>query len=361
MSLTWPWALVALAALPLLFGIRWWMRRRRRRDTIRVSNLAVVRAALPGPASWRRRIPLWLFAGGLVVLGVAATAPTASVPVPANSTTILLAIDVSASMCATDVTPNRLTAAKKAAQAFIAAQPDGTRIGIVAFAGIAALVVEPTTDKRALQKAIDELRTSRGTAIGQAVLAAIDALAETNPRVPPTGVDISDAPPPAGGDYEPDTIVVLTDGRNTQGVDPVTAAAEAAARRLRVFTIGFGTTATTPLVCTADQISGDAAMRGDRQGPGGFGGGGGGGGRFLQIDEEALNQVADLTGGRYFRAEDAQALTDVLLDLPASISVQWQDEEITVWFVIAGALLVLFAVALSLWWSQAPARRTRRP
>ncbi len=147
------------------------------------------------------------------------------------------------------------------------------------------------------------------------------------------------------GEYQPDTIVVLTDGRNTQGVGPVTAAEEAAARRLRVFTIGFGTTNPAPLVCTRDQVSGDAARRGDRGG-GGFSGGGGGGGRNLQIDEAALTQVADMTGGEYFRAEDSEALVGVLLDLPDSIVLQRQDVEITVWFALAGAMLVLVAIGL---------------
>src|ERR671916_3469985 len=102
MSMTWPWALVALLAFPMLLGFRWWTRRRRRRETVRVSSVALIRAALPGRSLWRRRIPLWLFAAGLVVLAAGAARPQASVPVPSNSATILLAMDVSASMCATD-------------------------------------------------------------------------------------------------------------------------------------------------------------------------------------------------------------------------------------------------------------------
>ena len=197
-------------------------------------------------------------------------------PVPSNATSILLAIDVSGSMCSTDVAPNRLTAASEAAREFVEAQDDGTRIGLVAFSGIAGLLVEPTTDKDALLDAIDTLQTARGTAIGLAILTSIDAIAEINPDV---AADRRRPrrrrPPDAGGDYQPDTIVVLTDGRNTQGVDPVTAAEQAAARRLRVYTIGFGTTEPAPMVCTPDQISGDAAVRRRRAGGGGFGGGGG--------------------------------------------------------------------------------------
>jgi Ca-activated chloride channel family protein len=357
MSLSWPWALSALLAFPLLLGFRWWMRRRRRREAVRLSSVTLVRAALPGRSLWRRRIPLWLFAAGLVVLATGAARPQASVPVPSNTASILLAIDVSASMCSTDVEPNRLAAAQQAAREFIEAQDGGAKIGLVTFSGIAGLLVEPTNDKKELLSAIDTLRTSRGTAIGLAILAAVDAIAEKNPDVPPTGVELPDAGPEAGGgdgEYQPDTIVVLTDGRNTHGVDPVTAATAAAARHLRVYTIGFGTTQPAPMICNRDQISGDAAFRGEgRAGvPGGGFGGGRGGGRYQQIDEATLTKVAETTGGEYFQAENAEALATVLQDLPSSISLQRQDMEITAWFALAGALLVLVAVGLSQWWNR---------
>lgn len=351
MSLSWPWALTALLAFPLLLGFRWWTRRRRRREAVTMSSVALIRAALPGRSLWRRRIPVLLFAVGLVVLGTGAARPQASVPVPSNQASILLAIDVSASMCSTDVQPNRLTAAQKAAREFIRAQADGTRIGLITFSGIAGLLVQPTTDKKALLSAIDTLRTSRGTAIGLAILASVDAIAEFNPNVPPTGVEVATTPGGPSGDYEPDTIVVLTDGRNTHGVDPLTAAEEAAARRLRVYTIGFGTTRPSPMACPRDQISGDAAFRGDGRN---FGppGGGGGRGRYQQIDEQTLTKVAEATGGEYFKAEDAEELSSVLRDLPDSISLQRQNMEITVWFALVGALLILTAVGLSQWWNR---------
>lgn len=356
MSLTWPWALTALLAFPLLLGYRWWLRRRRRRETVRVSSITLIRAALPGRSLWRRRIPIWLFAAGLVVLATGAARPQASVPVRSNSAAILLAMDVSASMCSTDVEPNRLSAAQDAAREFVEELDDGTRIGLVTFSAIAGLLVEPTADKDEVLAAIADLKTSRGTAIGQAILTSVDAIAEINPDVPPTGVEV----PPATGDqghYEPDTIVVLTDGRNTQGVDPVTAAGEAAARKLRVYTIGFGTTEPAPSVCTRDQISGDAAFRGDATGPfGGFGGRG----RYMQADEGTLTEVADLTGGEFFKAEDADALTEVLLDLPDSIVLERENVEITAWFALAGALLVLVGVGLAQWWSAGAATLSNR-
>jgi Ca-activated chloride channel family protein len=354
MSLTWPWALAALLAFPLLWGIRWWLRRRRRRDAVVVWSVAMIRAALPGPSAWWRRVPVWLFATGMVVLAVGAARPQGSVLVPSESSAILLVIDVSGSMCSTDVPPNRLTVAQGAARDFVAAQQEGTKIGLVAFAGHSSIVVKPTGDKQALTDAIGTLRTARGTAIGLGILSAIDAIAEINPDVPPTGVEL---PMLEGStmDFLPDTIVVLTDGANTQGVDPVTAAGEAAARRLRVFTIGFGTTDPAPFVCTAEQLSPGSPFGG---GAGGGGGGWGGGGgsdpsgraRYQQLDEAALTEVATVTGGAYYQAQDAQALTDVLLDLPSVISLQRRDVELTVWFAFAGALLITAAVGLSQWW-----------
>jgi Ca-activated chloride channel family protein len=369
MSLAWPLGLLALAAAPLLLAARWWLNRRRRRVAVRLPSVALIRAALPGTGRWRRRLPAALFVAGLLVLGVGVARPQASVAVPSSSTSILLAIDVSLSMCSTDVAPNRLSAASEAARRFVRSQDDGTRIGLVAFSGISGVLVEPTTDKEPLLAAIDSLKTARGTAIGLAIMTAIDAIAEINPDVPRTGVDApagpgpspegSDPPPGGPAGFEPDTIVVLTDGANTQGLDPVTAAEQARERRLRIYTIGFGSTEPSPLVCTPDQISGGDALRGD--GWGRFGGGGGR--RVLRLDEPTLTRVADLTGGEYYRAQDAEQLTDVLTDLPRQISLQREDVELTAWFVPPGALLVLAALGLSVWWNRvpAPARPRRDP
>jgi Ca-activated chloride channel homolog len=363
MSFAWPWALVALAAGPALLAVLWVRARRRRHMAVRVSNAAVIRAAVPPRARWKRRIPLALLVAALAALGFAAARPTAHVTVARSATSVLLAIDVSRSMCSTDVSPNRLVVAKEAARTFIGNQDDGTRIGIVAFAGFAGLVVPPTTDTDRLIDAVDRLSTSRGTAIGMAILASIDAIAEYNRDVAPTGVALGAAPPPSDptapplptGDYQPDTIVVLTDGANTEGVLPIVAAQEAAARRVRVYAIGFGTTEPSQPVCNIDQLGGDLA---DAEpfdlGPPGAGGGGPGGRRFLQIDEETLQGVADLTGGQYFRAEDADQLDDVFRRLPNEVVRQQVDEELSVWFVLAAAVLAAAAIGLSLWWNRYP-------
>jgi Ca-activated chloride channel family protein len=350
MSLSWPWALLALLLVPLIVAARWWMNRRRKRSAVTVSSIALIKAAVPGRSAWRRKIPVYLFLAGLAVLAVGLARPQASVSVPANNTSILLAIDVSGSMCTTDVAPNRMAVATQAAREFIKAQKGGTRIGLVAFSGVAGLLVAPTTDKDALLGAMDTLKTARGTAIGQAILTSLDAIAENNPNVAATGVDLGDTPPGTVGDYQPDTIVVLTDGANSTGVDPVTAAEQAAARRVRVFTIGFGTTEPAQMVCTPDQVSSDSFFGGGPRSGGGFGGG-----RNQEIDEQALTSVADLTGGRYFRAEDADQLDDVLGDLPKEFGLHKEDVEISVWFVLAAVLLVFTGVGLSLWWNRGPA------
>jgi Ca-activated chloride channel family protein len=374
LSLAWPWALLAALAVPLIGAIWWWMRRRRRRLVLRLPSLALVRLALPATTRWRRRIPVVLFVAGLLVLTGGVARPQAQVQVPHNETTFLLALDVSGSMCATDVPPNRLTAAVQAAHRFIQQQPAGTRIGIIAFSGNAQVIAAPTSDHEALQRSLQGLTTERATAIGMAILAAIDAVAQIDPAVAPTGdvlgqpTDPADgtggstAPggaaggPVADGEYQPETIVVLTDGQNTRGVDPVTAAGQAAARRLRIYTIGFGTTNPTQLMCTPGQV-GDGGYGGGFGG-GGFGGGyggGGGGRRFsLSIDEQTLKTVAGMTGGTYYRAQDAAQLNSVLLGLPKVVTVQRQTVELTVWFTLAGAVLAMAGVGLSLWWNRGP-------
>jgi Ca-activated chloride channel homolog len=238
----------------------------------------------------------------------------------------------------------------------------GTRIGIVAFAGFAEVVVPPTTDKQKLTDAIDNLTTSRGTVIGAAELKAIDAIAAVNPDVMPVGNEANgeattETPtsPPAptkNGDYVPDIVVLLTDGANTRGIDPMQAAQVAAERRVRVYTIGFGTTNPTSMVCTRDQLGADVFNEGS------FSGGGGppaGGFRqFLVIDEPTLMKVADITGGKFYKAEDADQLRGVFQQLPNQVELQTEQREISVWFAIIGAVLALTALGLSLLWNRYP-------
>jgi Ca-activated chloride channel homolog len=343
MTFSWPWALLSLLIMPIVAGVVWLLRRRRRRAAVRVTSIALVRAALPPRTRWTRLIPTLLLLLGFATLGVGAARPQAIVPVPSNSTTIMLAMDTSGSMCSTDVEPNRLTVAQQAAVSFIESQNGGTKIGLVAFAGVAGLQVPPTTDKDALIKAIDNFTTARGTAIGSAILTSIDSIAAINLTVAPSGVDPQSA---RRSGYAPDVIVVLTDGANTQGVEPATAAETAAVRGVRVFTIGFGTTTPSPMACTGKQAGSWAG--------GGLGGSfGRGGGRNPRIiDEPNLQAIAETTGGQYYKAESADQLQEALDDLPRHVTVVKKHVDVASWFAGAGGLLVAVAIGLSLWWNR---------
>jgi Ca-activated chloride channel homolog len=347
-SLSWPWALLALLAIPLVIAAWWWTRRRRRRGAVRVTSIALVRASLPGRNRRRRLIPAALLLLGLAVLGVGAARPQATVPVPSSSGTVMLALDVSGSMCSTDVRPNRITAAENAASAFIKSEVGGPRIGLVPFAGTAGVLVPPTTDQGALLHALSGLSTSRGTAIGQGILTSLDAISQVDPSVAPTG-----ARPASARGYAHDVIVVLTDGSNNAGVDPQTAARQAAARGVRVFTIGFGTTHPAPLVCSGSQFGGF----GGGPGPGGFGPGGGFGGRSpLVADYGALRQIASITGGKFYRAQNADELKAALGHLTGTFTIIREHLDVAAWFAGFGGLFIAAALALSLWWN-----RTRQP
>jgi Ca-activated chloride channel homolog len=370
MSFATPLALLALLLVPLLLGGYLWQLRRKRKNAVRFSSVALIRQALPKRSRWHRHIPPALFLAAIAGLSIGAARPQISRDIAINKTSIILTLDVSGSMCATDVEPNRLTAAQNAAKEFVEHQVAGTRIGIIAFSNFAQLVVPPTRDKGVLTRAIDGLTTSRGTVIGAATLQAIDAIAAIDPNVAPVDADvaaraneggrddrgndvppeITQAPVPAEG-YVPDIVVLLTDGANTRGIAPIDAAAQAAARRVRVYTIGFGTDQPTALVCSAAQLGAGGFDGGP--GGGGFGGPGGNGRRnFLVRDETTLKAVAAATGGTYYAAEDANQLREVFAKLPSDIQNQHEDHEISSWFVLAGALLVAGALGLSLKWNR---------
>jgi Ca-activated chloride channel family protein len=357
MSLSWPWALLTLLVLPLLLATWWWGRRRRRRAAVRVTSIALVRAALPDRTRWRRRIPIALLTAGLLVLAVGAARPKASVVVPSSAATVMLALDVSGSMCSTDVTPNRITAAENAAGAFIKSEAGGPRIGLVAFASTAVVLVPPTTSTSQLLSALQGLTTSFGTAIGEGILTSLDAIAQVDHSVAPTGASVKASP---GAGYSPDAIVVLTDGSNNAGVDPQTAAAIAAARKVRVFTIGFGTTNPAPMSCGPGQFGGFGGGGGGFGG-GGFGGGGFGGGGFSAglADYATLTQVSHITGGTFYRAQNASELQSAFRHLPGTVTFTRESRDIASWFAGAGGLLIAAAIALPLWWNRL--RRAPRP
>ena len=361
MNFLWPWLLLLQLLVLLLIVVYIWNLRRKRKYAIRYSSLSLIREALPRRSWWRQHLPFALFLLSLACLVTAAARPFAEIAVPLSRTTIILALDVSRSMCATDVTPNRLAVAQEAALAFIEEQADDTRIGLVAFAGFAEIVVSPTNDKERLQEAVRNFTTSIGTAIGSATLKAIDAIAEVNDAVAPSSFSVS---PESGGSplqapiYQPDIIVLLTDGANSQGPLPLAAAQQAADRHVRVYTIGFGTTSPEEMVCSPAQLGSDAF----NEGFGGFGGGfggfgsgfGGGFRRYLLLDEPTLRGIAELTGGEYYRAENAQQLYDVFVDLPTEIVLQKERLEVSAIFSIVGAILATLAITLSVLWHRFP-------
>jgi Ca-activated chloride channel family protein len=356
MDLLWPGFLWLLGLIPLLITVYLWRLRRRQKYVVRYSSLTLVREALPRYAWWRRHLPFGLFLVALTSLVFALVRPVSIVSVPTGQATILMAIDVSLSMCGTDIQPNRLEAAKAAALEFVRAQAANTQIGLVAFAGFAQIVQPPTNDQEVMQDAIFSLSPGRRTAIGSAILRALDALAEVDPNVAPSvtdpAKDFAPAPVPQGA-YAPAIIVLLTDGVSNSGPFPLEAAQQAADRGVRVYTIGFGTASESSSFggpgCQFNNSFGGGFF-----GPGGFGGSGGGGGFRRGIDEEALRQVSALTGGEYYSATSAGELQAVFQGLPTSLITKHETTEISVIFAALGALLALLAVMLSQLWSPLP-------
>ena len=341
MDLLWPGFLLLLGVVPLIVAAYVWMLRRRKPVALRYSSLALVRAALPQQSRLRRHLPFALFLLALISLVIALGRPVATVRVPASQATIILALDVSGSMRQMEIRPSRLAAAKAAALSFIQGQEPGTQIGVVGFAGYAALIQPPTSDQEALQVAVESLTTGRGTAIGSGILKSLDAIAEIDqniaPSVPDTSTGVEPAPVPPGV-YAPHIIVLLTDGVNTTGPLPVEAAQQGVDRGVRVYTIGFGTENGSPLFGGRESQGGGPFGRGFRRG----------------IDEATLKQIAAMTGGEYYSATSAGELQKVFRQLPTHLITKEELMEISVVFTAIGALLAAIALGLSLIWHPLP-------
>jgi Ca-activated chloride channel family protein len=345
MELLWPAFLQLLWLIPILIIAYILILRRRKKYAVRYSSLSLVRAALPKQSQWKRHLPFALFLLALSSLMLAMTRPVTMATLPAPNATIILAIDVSRSMCSTDVNPNRLEVAKAAALDFILAQRPDTQIGIVAFAGYAVIVQEPTADHDLLQTAIQNLTTARRTAIGSGILTSLDAISEIDDDVPSPFSGLEPEPLPEG-QYRPAIVVLLTDGVNTTGPEPLFAADFAKTRGIRVYTIGFGTSQNdSPMNCGVFQSSdpNDANQFF-------FGGGGGGGGFRRGIDEETLKQVSQMTGATYHAAASTDELQDVFKNLPVQLITVTQTTEVSVIFAAIAAVLVLLAILLSMIW-----------
>ncbi|MCL7455471.1 MAG: VWA domain-containing protein, partial [Anaerolineae bacterium] len=343
MDLLWPGALFLLAVVPLLIAVYLWMLRRKRRPAVRYSSLALVREALPRRSRLRRHVPFILFLLALTSLVAAFARPVAIASVPTGQATVILAIDVSRSMCSTDISPNRLETAKEAALSFIDRQEPSMQIGVVAFAGYAELIQAPTSDPEVLGDVVDSLITGRRTAIGSAILRSLAAVAEIDPAVAPPITDgtlASEPTPVPRGAYAPSIIVLLTDGASNRGPAPLDAAQQAADRGVRVYTIGFGTAQGGVMDC------GDSFREESW-----FGGGGGGGSPFRRgIDEPTLQKIADMTGGTYYSAESADELHQVFRSLPTYLITRHETTEVSVAVAALGALSAILAMILGLLW-----------
>lgn len=346
----WPEALWLLLAVPVLIGLYVLALRRKKKTTLRYASLLVVRAAMSPYQSMRRHVPPALFVLALMVGIVTLARPMASVTLPNSNMTVILAMDVSRSMLARDVAPNRIGAAQVAIKDFVGGIPRNIRVGIVSFAGTAAVVQTPTSVREELIDAVDRFQLQRGTATGAGLLIALSQL------LPDAGIDVESAVFDAGfsrqsgdassieqkrkvkkasndqqvimppGSYNGGVIVLLSDGRRTTGPDPLEVAKIAANKGVRVYTVGFGTLEGAE-ISISDEYS-----------------------WFAKLDEEALKGVAAMTGAEYFRAGNSEDLKKVYANLNSKFSLEARETEIGALLSALMAVLMVAAAALSMRW-----------
>ncbi|NKI96832.1 VWA domain-containing protein [Rhizobacter sp. SG703] len=337
MTFVWPHLLWMLLAVPLLVVLYLWLLHKRKRSTLRFASLAVVKQAQGGGPGWRRHVPSALLLVALGSLLIATARPMAVVTLPLQQETIILAMDVSGSMRATDVQPDRLTAAQEAAKSFLIDLPRSVRVGVVSFAGTAAVVQPPTQSRDDVVAAIDRFQLQRGTAIGSGIVlslatifpeAGIDLSQITGQRNMPLGPGDKpkqDFVPVAPGSYASAAVILLTDGQRTTGPDPLDAAKMAADRGVKVYSVGIGTK-------EGETIGFEGwSMR-------------------VRLDEETLKNIANLTRAEYFYAGTAVDLKKVYQSLSSRLMVEKKETEVSSLFAALGALLVLVAATLSVWW-----------
>jgi Ca-activated chloride channel family protein len=336
MTFLWPEFLWLLAAVPLLVAAYVLILRRKRKAALRYASLSMVKDAMGAGQRLRRHVPPLLFLLSLALMIAAIARPAAVVRLPSQHETVILSMDVSGSMRAKDVEPDRLTAAQVAAKAFVNETPRTTRIGIVAFAGTASLVQAPTQNRQDLITAIDRFQLQRATAIGSGILVALKAifpevefdLRGSNPRGDRKKSNTADKPPAnpqAPGSYQSAAIILLSDGQPTTGPDPIEAARMAAERGVRVFTVGIGTP-------NGEILVGEGwSMR-------------------VRLDEETLKGIAKITGGEYFYAGTAVDLKKIYQSLNSRFVMEKKETEITALFAAAAALAALVSALLSLLW-----------
>ena len=314
MSFAEPTVLLGLLALPLL--VIWYLAEQRRRRAAAAAFAAPRLQPSVAPVSprWRRHVPLAVLALALTALLLAAAEPQRTVAVPIERASIMLTTDVSGSMTATDVQPNRLVAAKRAARRFVDGVPPRVNVGIVAFNQNSRVLQSPTTDREQVKVAVDSMEPSGGTATGEAILASMRAF---NRRE-----DAQGRRPPAA-------IVLLSDGASTSGTDPVEAAREAQRQDIRVYTVTLGTRSGT---ITVPQEGGGTVTQ------------------PVPPDPESLEEIARASGGRAFTADTSQGLREVYEKLGSQLSHRDEKRQVSSAFAGGGLVLLLAAAAMSLRW-----------
>lgn len=341
LSFLWPQFLWLLLAVPALVLVYVWLLKRKTKLALRPGSIAIARQALGPGLHWRRHLPPALFLLAMVLGMLAASRPLAVVTLPSDHATVILAIDVSLSMRATDIKPSRIVAAQEAAKSFLKELPRGVRVGIVSFAGTAQVVQAATLQREDLVAAIDRFQLQRGTAVGSGIVVALSelfpdhgldvgAMTYGNGR---RGKSIDEAPgkpkkeivPVEPGSYTSAAIVLLTDGRRTTGVDPQEAAMLAANRGVKVYSIGLGT------------VNGEVP---------GFEGWS----MYLKLDEPSLKAIANVTRAEYFYAGDADALKTVYDKLGTRLQLEKKETEVSALLALGAAVLALLAAGLSLVW-----------
>jgi Ca-activated chloride channel family protein len=309
----WLWLLLAVAALLVVYLV---LQLRRRAYAVRFANLDLLGKLAPKRPGWRRHLAFAALLLALASLTTAMAKPTKDTKVPRDRATVMMAIDVSLSMRAEDVSPNRLEAAQAAAKEFVGLLPPRINLGLVTFSGTATVAVSPTTDRASVLRAIDNVELAERTAIGEAMFSCMDAIKAFQTQL--SGSDPSEGNAPA-------RIVLLSDGSNTWGRSPEQAIGAAKQASIPVSTIAFGTD------------TGYIDLEGQRV--------------VVPVDHEKLKEIADGTGGSYYAAASAEELSNVYRDLGSQIGYTIERREITTWFVGMGLLFAFAAAGVSLLWS----------
>jgi Ca-activated chloride channel family protein len=307
------WLLLVVAGLAALYV---WLGRRRRHRAVRFSNLALLKTVAPRRPGWRRHLPAALTGLAMAALIVGLAGPTRQVRVPKKAATVMLVLDMSASMEAVDVSPSRYGAAISAAKTFVSDLPDQVRVGLISFDRSPEIVASPTVDHDAVLAGLDQLTVGPGTAAGDALYAALDVLTAAQDAA---GI----APSPDG--QEGAAVVLLSDGVTTVGSPVASAAQQAAERGIPVSTIAFGTGAGTVVV------QGEVIP--------------------VPADPDTMAQVAELTSGRFFEAVSADELRSVYEDIGTRVGYETTSRDASGGLLAAGAVALAGAFGLGLAWN----------